>query len=508
MSARLAAIAAIAAALFPAPVLAAGSTLPAQPNVIFILTDDQSLGMFSPRTMPRTHRLLVDRGTEFKQFVVPTPLCCPSRAAFATGQYGHNNGVLRNFYSALKGNENTLPEWMRRAGYRTAHVGRFYNGYESPARTDEVAPGWNIWRTALHPRGYFDYTMATNDGLETYGKTDGEHLTVTLNRIAAKIARRETAEGKPPLFLQLDHLAPHVASGDEGGRCADAAVPAPADRNTYLDERLPTVDPFNELDLTDKPAFMRDLPLIEGERLSELERQYRCALASLVEVDRGVEKIHRALAASGALEETVVIFASDNGYEFGEHRIEPVKLYPYEESVRVPFVVRLPQGVPHEKQTRLPAANIDLAPTLLELAGAKPCDRRGCRRLDGRSLVPTLLGRPDIDRDRAIALELEVPASPEGLVCTYNGLRSKRFTYVEHTMARASEAEPCGPVAETELYDRATDPFQLQNLTPSAPYDEGAVPVPPELLLRQDKLALCSGIKGRDPRRDGVPFCE
>jgi len=476
-----------------------------QPNIIFILTDDQSLGSFTPASMPRTHRLLADRGTVFRKALVPTPLCCPSRAAFSTGQYGHNNGVLRNSYAALNENDNLLPVWLQRAGYRTAHVGRFYNGYERTGRELEVAPGWDIWRSALNPRGYYDYALTTNKGTQSFGTESEEYLTTNLNRVAAAIVRRQTAR-RAPLFLQLDHLAPHVGRGDPGGRCDEAAVPAFADSTAYLDEPLPKSPSYNEADLSDKPSFMQELPLIEAEAEAEITRQYGCAMASLLEVDRGVAAIHKALAAADALEDTVVIFSSDNGFEFGEHRLAPVKLYPYEESIRVPLVIRLPKGVEQEPATGLPVANIDLAPTLLELAGARSCNREGCVRMDGRSLLPTMLGEPDISPDRAIALELDAPISPEGLVCRYSGLWSRQFTYVEHSSARPSEEVPCEPVTDTELYDHAADPFQLENLTP--PGVAAADVVPPELLTRQDRLAICSGIKGRDRRLEGTPYCE
>lgn len=480
------------------------------PNVIVVVTDDQSNAMFERRYMPRTFRLLVDRGTWFTEAVVTTPLCCPSRAGMATGQYGHNNGVLRNLYSRLENRRNVLPSWLDRAGYRTMHVGRFFNGYESQGRATRVAPGWDVWRTTLSPRSYYDYDLTTNDGVVHYGVEDEAFLTDRLSSIAARMVARR-APRKRPFYLQLDQLAPHDAPGDRTGRCNRAPVSGPLDENAYLDQPVLGGGSFNEADVSDKPPFMQALPPLDRQAIAEANRRFRCALGSLRAVDRGIAEIWRAVREAGAQRETVVVFTSDNGYLHGEHRVPTNKQYPYEESVGVPLVMRLPKPLAPDGQrpvSTAPVANIDIAPTLLELADAKPCVRSGCRTLDGRSLLGEATGEAPIPPERAIVLEYDGGKPSEALVCRYAGIRTADDVFVEHTLTRTAEgAAPCEEDLVYEHYDRAADPLQLQNLVPppaSGPLGARQL----ELLARLRGLQDCSGIAERDPLPPSGHYCE
>ena len=513
------AIAAIAAAALAggAPAGAGHAAEPAArapkqqpPNVIVIVTDDQSNAMFERRYMPRTFKLLVDRGTWFEDAVVTTPLCCPSRAGMATGQYGHNNGVLRNSYALLDRPRNVLPSWLSRAGYRTLHVGRFFNGYEGQGRASRVAPGWDVWRTSLSPRSYYDYDITSNDGVVSYGAADGDFLTDQLSAIAARMVSRR-APRKRPFYLQLDHLAPHDGPGDRTGRCDRAPVAGPLDEAAYLNQPMLAGDSFNEADVSDKPPFMQALPPLDAEAIAESNRRFRCALGSLRAVDRGVAEIWRAVKAAGAVRETMIVFTSDNGYLHGEHRVRQHKQYPYEEAVGVPLVMRLPAPLASEGQlpvSSAPVANIDIAPTILALAGAEPCIRSGCRTLDGRSFYGEAIGEETIPAGRAVVLEYDGGRPSESLVCRYAGIRTATDVFVEHTMSRTGEGNtPCEEDLVYEHYDRAADPAQLENLVPppaSGPLGAGELP----LLVRLRNLQDCAGISGRDPLPPSGHYCE
>jgi N-acetylglucosamine-6-sulfatase len=505
-----AALGLVAGAGAPAGAAEARPARPVPPNVIVIVTDDQSNAMFERSYMPRTFRLLVDRGTWFEDAVVTTPLCCPSRAGMATGQYGHNNGVLRNLYSRLEGQRNVLANWLTRAGYRTMHVGRFFNGYEGQGREGRIAPGWDVWRTALSPRSYYDYAITTNTGVVRYGGEDEDFLTDRLDRIAANLIERR-APRKKPFYLQLDHFAPHDGPGDRSGRCERAPVPGPGDEAAYLNQPVLGGGSFNEADVSDKPPFMQALPPLDAEAIASSNRRFRCALASLRAVDRGVAEIWRAVKNAGAADETVVIFTSDNGYLHGEHRVRQHKQYPYEEAVGVPLVIRLPKPLAPDGQIGVspaPVANIDIAPTILELSGAEPCIRSGCRTLDGRSLLGEALGDQTIPPGRAIVLEYDGGRPSESLVCRYAGIRTPTDVFVEHTLSRTAEGStPCEEDLAYEHYDRAADPAQLDNLVPppaSGPL--GAEQLP--LLTRLRSLQDCSGILGRDPEPPTGHYCE
>ncbi len=495
--------------------LGVASTQPAaaaeqRPNVIVVVTDDQSLAQFTPEYMPRTFKHFVERSTSFSDAVVPTPLCCPSRAALSTGQYGHNNGVLRNQYKLLERKRNVLPAWLRRSGYRTMHVGRFYNGYGFVGRNGQVAPGWDVWRTALEPHGYYDYKMRFNSRFRKYGSADRDYLTTNINRIAAKLIRRKSGRSRP-FYLQVDQFAPHDGPGARTPRCDQTAVPAPADERAYANEPLPAGPAFNEADISDKPEFFQAAPLIDGNRLDLLTRSWGCGLAALQEVDRGMASIWRALREERALGDTAVLFTSDNAYLFGEHRINLDKHYPYEEAVRVPLTLRLPRALAPAGQpptSMAPVANIDIAPTVLEMAAADPCKASGCRILDGRSLVSDAAGVPQIPADRGIAMEYDGDKPLKGLVCSYQGIRDAGAVYVEHLRGRSRFADPCEPLIDArEFYDLEADPFELDNLLPASP-GSPAAQASDLLQSRSAALADCSGIAGRDPVPPSGHFCE
>jgi arylsulfatase A-like enzyme len=318
------------------------------------------------------------------------------------------------------------------------------------------------------------------------------------------------------------HLAPHSANAPGAKPCGQG-LPQPEDAAAYepfSDEPLPKPPSFDENQISDKPDWVSSRPALGHTRRQNLKLGLRCATATLPTVDRGVADLVRELDRQGELDNTVIVFTSDNGYFFGEHRIFLNKVFPYEEALRVPLVMLVPpallgpraerNGVPPAVDT--PVNNLDVTATILDLTGAVPCTSGGdCRTLDGRSLVPLLNGnRPDWIRDRTLLYQLggirtcgELP--PErGLTNFYDALRTKRYVYVE--LDRVNRETGACDRPEWELYDLKTDPYQLDNIA----VDPRIGPVSPqqaELAARLNVLRQCAGVAGRDapaPR----PFCE
>ena len=492
---------------------AADAARSGRPNIVLVRTDDQTRRQLNGQTMPQTTKLLSNRGTLFTRSIVTTSQCCPSRAAVLTGQYGHNNGVLANTpgYPALRHKRSTLPVWLHRAGYRTAHFGKFLNGYTKAVQPrSTVAPGWDVWQTAYsEPSRYYDYPLSANGRKVRFGHRPRDYITRVLNRKATRFIHTYGSRRKP-LYLQIDQRAPHSADGTTKGRCSGSPPqPAPRDMDRFTTTPLPRPPSFNEADVSDKPPFLRR-PKLHDTALARMRLRYQCALASLREVDRGVKRIYKAFGRLHELRRTVFIFTSDNGFFQGEHRIGAGKTLAYGESIRVPLVIRVPKayrrGAQRVRKVSEPVANIDLVPTILELARAKPCRSRGrCRPLDGRSLVGLLRGNGSgWPSDRGILLEYDRPDKARQWVCEYTGVHTSDRTYVEYTSALNSATHRCGPTDARELYELGSDPFELDNVADAAAHQTEVLQLSQRLALLQD----CAGIAGRDQHVGGRPFCE
>ena len=475
----------------------------AQPNFLVVVTDDQTIEQM--RAMPKTERFIGRKGTSFSEAVVTTPHCCPSRASMLTGQYAHNHGVLSNKhgYPAFVDPDNVLPVWLQRAGYTTAHVGKFMNGYEkSVGPITTVAPGWDEWATLLKPRRFLDYDLQVNGETVSYGDQKKDFLTTVLTDRTRNLIRDLAPEEKP-FYIQLDHYAPHTGSGDLSGECGKFTAAEGSGYDRYGDAALPAPESFNEKDIKDKPVFIQRHDRLSKSTKERMRSAYRCALASLNTVDDGVKELFEELDDADALEDTVVVFISDNGYFYGEHRIPGSKTLPYEESIGVPFMIRLPeslQGSQRVRNVNEQVANIDLAPTILDLAGAEPCAPESCRVMDGRSLLPLMQGRGDnFPSDRAVVIELtqgKENVKPT-ISCKYAGIRTTRSIYVEHTSVPRPSNHECQDALEIENYDLRSDPFELENLGEDS-----------ALSARLAGLVACSGISGRDPVPESGAYCE
>jgi N-acetylglucosamine-6-sulfatase len=402
-----------------------------KPNFVVIMTDDQTSA--SLRVMPKTLRLLGQTGTTFSNNFATYPLCCPSRATFLTGQYAHNHGVLENQppqggYTKLNHN-NTLPLWLQEAGYYTVHIGRYLNRYGEDVPPETIPPGWNDWQAVIEREKMYNYRLNDNGTIVTYGSAPADYSTdVQANR--AVVSLTEAAE-RQPFFVHIAPTAPHK---DHAINTFPNPKPAPRHLNRFANEPLPMPPSFNEADVSDKPPYVRNLKRFTPEQINTIKNRYRSRLASLLAVDDLVEKVVDKLGQLGILHNTVIIFTSDNGFMHGEHRIAEGKSQPFDESTRVPLIIRgggFPAGVTVHKLV----ANIDLAPTIVALAGAT-----AWLATDGRPLLPL----PSAGRDLLI----------ERLF--YDAVRNDSFLYVEHR------------TGYRELYDMRKgtpnyDPYQIRS---------------------------------------------
>ena len=455
---------------FPPPASAAAPAAPEpRPNILVIMTDDQTVA--DMRVLPKTRALLAAKGTTFANSFVDFSLCCPSRSTFLTGQYAHNHGVLANGgpqggYAHLD-NSNTLPLWLQDAGYYTAHLGKYLNNYgvDSP----EPPPGWSRWFGLIDPSTYrmYDYTVSRDGAPVAYGESPGDYQTDVLAAEAETILRSR-AGASQPFFVTVAPIAPHL---ERIGRDQTPPRPAPRYEGRFAAAPLPMKPSFNEPDVSDKPAHIRRRPLLSPAKQAYVTEIYRARLASLLAADDLVERLVKALEETGQLGHTVIFFTSDNGFLLGEHRVPEGKYLPYEESIRVPLIVfdgRGGGGFPAGVTVQQPVSNVDLAPTIVSLTGA-----RARRVMDGRSLLPLALD-PGLAKSRTLLIE---GAGLGGDKPAFAAVRDPRWLYVEYQ------------TGDRELYDLQNDPFELRSLH-AAP---ALATVRQDLARRLARLRACAG---------------
>ena len=455
-------------------VLAAFAAPPAlaRPNVVLIMTDDQTLAAL--RYMPQVNRLIGDSGTTFQQVIATFPLCCPSRSTQLTGQYAHNHGVLHNSgpfggFKALD-HTNTLPVWLQQAGYRTMHVGRYLNGYEA---RDGIPPGYSDWYTAPHSTAfnYAHWSVNENGTLHSYPDADrpDEYETDYFTRKAVELIDN-AAPSEQPFYLQLWYVAPHRGGPTDPDDPPTVGTPSPAPRHHDMFAGVPMPRPpnFDEADMYDKPQVVGDRPRLSPEEIAGIEENWRQELETLQAVDEGVAQIVGALDRSGELKDTLVVFTSDNGFMHGEHRAQAEKVLLYEESIRVPLLMRGP-GIPRGQRDDRLVGNIDIAPTILDETDVAPG-----RVQDGISLLD-MEADPDAFWGRDLLIENGRGANN---VPSYRVIRTNRFVYAEHLST-----------GEYELYDLLNDPYELRSVDG---FDKYAA-VQADLAGRLHRLIHCAG---------------
>ncbi len=294
-----------AAALLAASLLAFLGAAPAHaakpPNMVVFTTDDQTLQEMNDQVLPYTNRWFASEGTTFQNAITISPSCCPSRAAYLTGEYPHNNGVYSDNegFPSLKRRRDILPAWLQNAGYRTGHFGKFLNHFQQIYRHGDTPAGWDRWYTLENVR-YYDYRMASNGQVKHYGSRARDYVTRRITNAATRWIGRY-GDRRKPLYLQIDEFAPHSEQGATPGRCPEAAQPDPLDQTLFTDEPLPQagLDPaersFNELDVSDKSPAIARRHSLSDHVIENIQRRYRCQLASLAGVDRSFEEVVNAL---------------------------------------------------------------------------------------------------------------------------------------------------------------------------------------------------------------------
>ena len=368
-----------------------------RPNVVVIMTDDQRHDDMRP--LPKTQRFIGRAGVTFNRYFASYPVCCPARATFFTGQYAQNHGV-RCLYKKCGGGygrlnqRNYLPVWLEKGDYVTAHIGKFLNGYGNERGTPILPNGWTewyglvdhstyrMWGYKIHEKGPGDEKGTTKEYGKVLSRRVDLYQTDVLTDKAVGFIRRR-APDNAPFFLSVAYLAPHHESGHTQDLTGKLVRAAPRHQGHFAHTPLAKPRNYNEQDVTDKPPFLghfnRPISALGDAAIRE---RFHERWDSLLAVDDGVKRIIEELGQTGALDNTYVIFTSDNGYMQGEHRVRQGKMLPYDASTHLPFMIRGP-GIPRARSTNALVGDVDLAATIVDVAKVRPG-----HVLDGRSVIP------------------------------------------------------------------------------------------------------------------------
>ena len=428
------------------PVAATAAT---QPNIIVVLVDDLRWDEIGCAGHPFVRTPNIDRiayeGARFRNAFCTTPLCSPVRASLLTGQYAHHHGVTDNTDRSRQSHRlPTFPRVLQETGYETAYIGKWHMGNDDTAR-----PGFDYWLSMKGQGTSFDPVLNEN-GRRV--KAAG-HTTDVLNRYAVRFTGRQRSR---PFCLYLAHKAlhPELIQYDDGSISDPSAakfLPATRHKNLYADAPVP-----RRLNVTDslqgKPALLREIeglpPL--GRETGTSDETVRDRLRMLAAVDEGVGMLLQSLEKTARLDDTVFIFTSDHGYWYGEHGLSVERRLAYDEAARIPLLVRYPRLVKAGTTIDQMALSIDLAPTVLELAGAK-----AQHKMDGRSLVPLFRGEDPDDWRSSLLIEYYTDTVfPRVLNMGYRAVRTGRTKYIHYTALKGMD----------ELYDLKHDPYEMNNL--------------------------------------------
>jgi N-acetylglucosamine-6-sulfatase len=468
-------------------------------NVIFILTDDQTTSEMS--ALPNVQSLLAAQGTTFRENYASYPLCCPSRATLMSAQYMHNHNVRGNQppfggWTRFESHEsNDLPVWTHRYGYYNVHIGKYMNGYAFPlADPLHVPQAWDQWYGKVSEDSlYFNYQL-----IQKTSPTDAPHLTfygdqpedyqtdVFGNKADSFI--NNVKPSQTPFLMDVWFNAPHGPFD-----------PAPRDVGKFNTTPLPRLPGFNEKDMSDKPGWLRSQAKkpLSKVTIKTIDSERRRQEEQLISVDQAVANIVQSLKDKGILDDTYIIFSSDNGFMRGEHRIVGGKFLPYDPSSRVPLIIRGP-GIPAGGTSDEIVWNGDIPQTILDIASGTTDPS-----VDGRSLLP-FARNPALRSTRPVLLEADTgPAAdtPDTEPSATTSAARARDARVHVAGKRGvknldQEADPIASLAKTkfkaapayrairtgrylyvlyangqsELYDMLRDPAQLNNLAKDKRY--------------------------------------
>ncbi|MET8183811.1 sulfatase [Streptomyces sp. NPDC005336] len=427
-----------------------------KPNIVYVLTDDLSSNLI--RYMPHVQQM-EKSGTSFPNLFTTDSLCCPSRSSIFTGQYPHNTGVFTNNgadggYGAFTKNDNEHKSFapaLQRAGYRTGFMGKYLNGYRP--KNKYVPPGWDEWDVAGDGYRNYNYDLNENGEVERYGEDPQDYLTDVLSKKATSFVD-SSAKADKPFMLTVATFTPHAP-----------AIPAPRHIDEFPTLKAPRTPAY---DRTSEPApkWQRKLTPLTPKEKKQIDGKFRQRVRSVQAVDEMIGHLRSRLKEKGLADNTYLVFGSDNGFHMGEYRLRPGKQTAYDTDIRVPMVVTGPD-VPAGKSVSQLAENVDLNPTFLELAGAKPPST-----VDGRSLSGLLHGRRADDWRDAVLVEHhhakskknDPDAAPDdaGNPPSYEAIRTADSLYIEYA------------TGEREYYETRSDPHQLKNLAASLPAEKRA----------------------------------
>ena len=445
----------------------------ARPNVVVIVADDLDKKLL--RWMPQTRRLISDQGATFDRYYVEQSTCCTSRASILSGQYTHNHHVRGNHYPAggffrwhQEREAEALPTWLEADGYRSALLGKYLNEYPYPGGYDGtdaektaleefVPPGWQSWFSPVDGTPYRqrDTIVNVNGVVDTAPRPEfldqvmGDRLLDLVDGLD-DMSFREGGR-----FVYYSSYAPH----------SPYAAPEEYD-DKFTDVRYPRTPSFDEADVSDKYGLSGVRGPLSAEKIATIDETFRQRVRSVQVLDANVGALVRRLDAQGTLDNTYIVFTSDNGYNMGEHRLDIAKYNQFEETVSVPLMVRGP-GIAAGTHISELTGNIDLAPTIADITGAATPGW-----VDGVSLLPLLTGaatglpRQHLLLSRGlIPLEKkalsDIEEFPETVVesprharlSDFNAVVTQRWKLVDYTNG-----------THEELYDLRNDPGELTNL--------------------------------------------
>jgi N-acetylglucosamine-6-sulfatase len=431
-----------------------------RPNVIVIVVDDLRFDEFGAGGHPYLETPNIDRlaaeGAMFLDAFHAVPLCSPNRASILTGQYPSRHGIIDNVARDRASHRlQTFPQAMQAAGYETGFLGKWHMGNDPTPR-----PGFDYW-AAIPGQGFTVNPEIFEDG--QLHRVEG-YITDLLTDRAVNFIERDR-DGQ--FFLYIGHKAVHPDARqlDDGSVDLDyprAYIPAPRHRGRYEEEvypRQPNVVSSPDA-LDGKPALQRSLRYRDSPEMVEeysamldlgtSEETIRRRAEMVLAVDEGLGRMMQALEANGALDNTMIVFMSDNGFFFGEHWLSQERRLPYEESIRMPLLMRYPPLAEPGSRIRGLSLSVDIAPTVLDIGRAEIGDH-----IQGRSLLPLLRG-DDASWRESILIEFYTYENPRPWLMDmdYRAVRTDRFKLI-HWMQHPNERE---------LYDLTRDPYEMRNL--------------------------------------------
>ncbi|KAG0341032.1 hypothetical protein BG004_006175 [Podila humilis] len=467
-----------------------------KPNFLVFLTDDQDRRMHSLDHLPLVKKYLRDQGTEFTNYYTTTAMCCPSRVSLWSGQFAHNHNVTDESpphgsytkFVSQKLDQNWLPTWLQQAGYSNNYIGKFINGVSPNLKKAPKGFDKDHWEPLVAPNIYTFYSpiFATNDGpLE---KHDGVYQTDIISDKSIQILDGLAQNNSNPFLFVISPTAPHDEVWVQPDGNVQFTPPVPAKRHEHLFKgakapRTPSFNPSKQ----DKVSWLKDLPRLNATEIDTIDATFRARLQSLQATDELVERVIKRLEHNGQLENTYIVYTTDNGYHLGTHRMFAGKQTAYEEDTNIPFIIRGP-GIAKNKKSNAVATHTHFPATVLKLAGLPVPDS-----LDAHS-IPVLENKSVYGKDQsseAFSVEFWSQAFMENSTARFDTNTYKSVRLIGNGYNLLYTVWCTG---EHEYYDLVKDPFQVKNI-----YKDTKASLLNRLDALLNVLRTCKGSTCRDP---------